>query len=87
MSLLEKYYVLRSYSQLATGAPELEGVGGGAIILQKAVPIEQGDNEDILQYRVMRQAEWEILPRAVSLFCEERIRIVGNRTEILGATN
>ena len=29
---------------------------GGAIILQKAVPIEQGDNEDILQYRVMRQA-------------------------------
>ena len=33
---------------------------GGAIILQKAVPIEQGDNEDILQYRVMRQAEWEI---------------------------
>ena len=56
---------------------------GGAIILQKAVPIEQGDNEDILQYRVMRQAEWEILPRAVSLFCEGRIRIEGNRTEIV----
>ena len=59
---------------------------GGAIILQKAVPIEQGDNEDILQYRVMRQAEWEILPKAVSLFCEDRIRIVGNKTEILGAS-
>lgn len=56
---------------------------GGAIILQKAVPIEQGDNEDILQYRVMRQAEWEILPKAVSLFCEDRIKIVGNKTEIL----
>lgn len=56
---------------------------GGAIILQKAVPVEQGDNEDILQYRVMRQAEWEILPKAVSLFCEGRIKINGNKTEIL----
>ncbi len=56
---------------------------GGAIILQKAVPVEQGDNEDILQYRVMRQAEWEILPRAVSLFCEGRIKINGNKTEIM----
>ena len=56
---------------------------GGAIILQKAVPVEKGDNEDILQYRVMRQAEWEILPKAVSLFCEGRIKIVGNKTEII----
>lgn len=56
---------------------------GGAIILQKAVPIEQGDNDDILQYRVMRQAEWEILPKAVSLFCEGRIKINGNKTEII----
>lgn len=56
---------------------------GGAIILQKAVPVEQGDNEDILQYRVMRQAEWEILPKAVSLFCEDRIKINGNKTEII----
>ena len=56
---------------------------GGAISLQKAVPVEDGDNEDILQYRVMRQAEWEILPKAVSLFCQGRIKIVGNKTEIL----
>ncbi|MBQ7739778.1 MAG: phosphoribosylglycinamide formyltransferase [Eubacterium sp.] len=55
---------------------------GGAIILQKAVPVEQGDNEDILQYRVMRQAEWEILPKAVSLFCEGKIKISGNKTII-----
>lgn len=60
-----------------------EVTDGGAIILQKAVPIEQGDNEDILQYRVMRQAEWEILPKAVSLFCEGRIKINGNKTEII----
>ncbi len=56
---------------------------GGAIILQKAVDVEQNDNEDILQYRVMRQAEWEILPKAVSLFCEGRIKINGNKTEII----
>lgn len=56
---------------------------GGAIILQKAVPVEQGDTEDILQYRVMRQAEWEILPKAVSLFCGGRIKINGNKTEII----
>ncbi len=56
---------------------------GGAIILQKAVPVEPGDNEDILQYRVMRQAEWEILPKAVSLFCQGRIKINGNKTEII----
>ncbi len=56
---------------------------GGAIILQKAVPVEQGDTEDILQYRVMRLAEWEILPKAVSLFCEGRIKINGNKTEII----
>ena len=55
---------------------------GGAIILQKAVPIEQGDTPEILQYRVMRLAEWEILPKAVSLFCMGKIKIVGNKTVI-----
>lgn len=56
---------------------------GGAIILQKAVPVEQSDDEDILQYRVMRSAEWEILPKAVSLFCQGKIKINGNKTEII----
>lgn len=55
---------------------------GGAIILQKAIPIEQGDTPEILQYRVMRLAEWEILPKAVSLFCMGKIKIEGNKTII-----
>ncbi len=55
---------------------------GGAIILQKAVSIEQGDTPEILQYRVMRLAEWEILPKAVSLFCMGKIKIEGNKTII-----
>lgn len=48
---------------------------GGPIILQKAVAVQTGDTPETLQRRVMEEAEWEILPRAVSLFCDERIFI------------
>ena len=44
---------------------------GGEIILQKAVEIEEGDTPEILQRRVMEQAEWIILPRAVELVSEK----------------
>ena len=40
---------------------------GGEIILQKAVDVQEGDTPEILQKRVMEQAEWKILPRAVEL--------------------
>ncbi len=56
---------------------------GGPIILQKAVEIKNGDTPEALQKRVMEEAEWKILPEAVSLFCEDKIKIVGNKTEIL----
>ncbi len=42
---------------------------GGKIIMQKAVEIQEGDTPEILQKRVMEQAEWKILPRAVELVC------------------
>lgn len=48
---------------------------GGPIILQKAVPVENGDTPEILQKRVMEQAEWKILPQAVALFCDDRITV------------
>ncbi len=48
---------------------------GGAIILQKAVDVKNGDTPESLQKRVMEEAEWRILPKAVSLFCEDRIKI------------
>lgn len=48
---------------------------GGAIILQKAVGIEEGDTPEILQKRVMEQAEWKLLPKAVSLYCEGRLSV------------
>ncbi|MBR4320177.1 MAG: phosphoribosylglycinamide formyltransferase [Oscillospiraceae bacterium] len=55
---------------------------GGAIILQKAVEIENGDTPEILQKRVMEQAEWKILPQAVSLFCQDRLTVIDNHAYI-----
>lgn len=56
---------------------------GGPIILQKAVNIENNDTPQTLQKRVMEQAEWEILPKAVSLFCQNKIKVTDSSTTIL----
>ncbi len=55
---------------------------GGPIILQKAVPVQAGDTPEALQKRVMEQAEWEILPKAVALFCTNKLQIEGNTVRI-----
>ncbi len=60
-----------------------EVVDGGAIILQKAVAVQQDDTPEVLQKRVMQEAEWKLLPHAVSLFCEGRLQIEGERVKIL----
>lgn len=56
---------------------------GGPIVLQKAVDILEGDTPETLQKRVMEQAEWIILPQAVSLFCQDRLRVDGRTVHIL----
>ncbi|WP_094548089.1 phosphoribosylglycinamide formyltransferase [Petroclostridium xylanilyticum] len=56
---------------------------GGAIILQKAVEVRQDDTPQTLQKRVMEEAEWKILPEAVNLFCEGKIRVEGRKVYIL----
>ena len=56
---------------------------GGPIVLQKAVEILEGDTPEVLQRRVMEQAEWHILPQAVSLFCEGRLRVERRIVHIL----
>ncbi len=56
---------------------------GGPIIIQQAVEVKNGDTPEILQKRVMEQAEWKILPKAVSLFCEDKVIVKNNKTEIL----
>ncbi len=50
---------------------------GGPIVLQKAVDVREGDTPEMLQRRVMEEAEWVILPRAVSLFCQDRLTVTG----------
>lgn len=48
-------------------------VDGGKIILQKAVEVLPDDTPESLQQRVMREAEWELLPKAVAMFCRNEI--------------
>ena len=59
-----------------------EECDGGPIILQKAVAVEEGDTAETLQRRIMEQAEWLILPQAVSLFCQGRLRVEGRLVHI-----
>ena len=56
----------------------------GPIVLQKAVDVKEGDTPEILQRRIMEEAEWKILPMAVRLFCEDRITVEHNVVHIKG---
>lgn len=55
---------------------------GGPIILQKAVSVCDDDTPETLQLRVMQQAEWEILPRAVVLYCDGKLIVKDNKVSI-----
>ena len=59
-----------------------EECDGGPIIAQKAVAIEEGDTPETLQKRIMEQAEWKLLPEAVSLFCQGRLSVDGRVVKI-----
>ena len=52
-----------------------EGTDTGPIILQKAVEVEQGDTPEVLQRRVMEQAEWKILPEAIHLIANGKVHV------------
>ena len=88
----EGYYGLRVHEAALAKGVKVTGatvhfvsevVDGGAIIAQKAVEVEEDDTPEVLQRRVMEQAEWELLPKAVSLFCEGRLSVDGSRVRIL----
>ena len=55
---------------------------GGPIIAQKAVEVRWDDTPEILQKRIMEEAEWKLLPEAVRLFCQDRLYVDG-RTVII----
>ena len=59
-----------------------EGTDTGPIILQKAVYIENGDTPEVLQKRVMEQAEWVILPQAIDYIANDKIKIVDGKAII-----
>ena len=60
-----------------------EQADAGAIILQFPVAVRNDDTPETLQRRIMEKAEWKILPRAVSLFCEDRIEIKDGKAYVI----
>ncbi|MCM1132133.1 MAG: phosphoribosylglycinamide formyltransferase [Ruminococcus flavefaciens] len=59
-----------------------EKADAGAIILQGVVDVKKDDTPEILQRRIMENVEWKLLPKAVSLFCQDRIEIVGGKAYV-----
>ena len=59
-----------------------EGTDTGATILQKAVEVKQVDTPEILQRRVMEQAEWKILPQAIDLIANGKVKVVDGKVMI-----
>lgn len=55
----------------------------GPIVLQKSVPVLEGDTPEILQKRIMEECEWKLLPQAVSLFCQGKLQAEGRIVHIL----
>ena len=85
------YYGLRVHEEALRYGVKLSGAtvhfvsaecDGGPIISQKAVAVLENDTPESLQKRIMEQAEWKLLPQAVAMFCQDRIRVSG-RTVII----
>ncbi len=87
----EGFYGLRVHQAALARGVKLSGAtvhfvneecDGGPIIMQKAVKVKNDDTPEALQKRIMEQAEWKILPMAVSLFCQDKIEVKNNITII-----
>ena len=87
----EGYYGLRVHEAALRYGVKLSGAtvhfvsaecDGGPIILQKSVAVLGNDTPETLQKRIMEEAEWKLLPEAVSLFCQNRLAVQG-RTVIV----
>ncbi len=80
----EGYYGLHVHEEVIRSGVKVSGAtvhfvtevcDGGPIILQDTVYVENTDTPESLQQKIMEQVEWKILPKAVSLFCEDRITV------------
>ena len=85
------YYGLRVHEEALRYGVKVSGAtvhfvteqcDGGPIIAQKCVPIQEGDTPEVLQKRIMEQAEWVLLPQAVRLFCQGRLSVEGRHVTI-----
>ncbi|MBR5512626.1 MAG: phosphoribosylglycinamide formyltransferase [Ruminococcus sp.] len=87
----EGYYGLKvheaalSYGVKVSGATihfVNEEADAGAIILQGVVAVEKDDTPEVLQKRIMENVEWKLLPKAVSLFCQDKIEIIDGKAYV-----
>ena len=85
------YYGLRVHEEALKYGVKLSGAtvhfvseecDGGPIIAQKSVAVQCDDTPETLQRRIMEEAEWKLLPMAVSLFCQDKIRVEGRNVII-----
>lgn len=85
------YYGLRVHEAALRDGVKISGAtvhfvseecDGGPIIAQKAVDVREDDTPETLQRRIMEEAEWKLLPRAVALFCEDRLTVEGRAVRI-----
>jgi len=85
------YYGLKVHEEALKYGVKLSGAtvhfvseecDGGPIIAQKSVEVRPDDTPEILQRRIMEQAEWILLPQAVRAFCDDRITVEGRRVII-----
>ncbi len=82
----EGYYGLRVHEEALRYGVKLSGAtvhfvseecDGGPIIAQKSVAVLENDTPETLQKRIMEEAEWKLLPQAVSLFCQDKLEVSG----------
>ena len=85
------FYGLRVHEQALKYGVKLSGAtvhfvseecDGGPIIAQKSVAVREDDTPETLQRRIMEEAEWKLLPEAVSLFCQDRLSVEGRIVKI-----
>ena len=85
------YYGLRVHEAALRYGVKLSGAtvhfvteecDGGPIIAQKSVAVLENDTPESLQKRIMEEAEWKLLPEAVSLFCQDRLTVCGRTVKI-----
>lgn len=87
----EGYYGLHVHEQALKYGVKVSGAtvhfvseecDAGPIIAQKAVAVREDDTPETLQKRIMEQAEWVLLPEAVSLFCQGRLHVSGRKVTV-----